>query len=191
MMRAARIARERRIPYFGICYGFQWAAVEFARNVCGLDGADSTECNPDAAHKVIYKLRDLLGVDDLGGTMRLGQYPCELAAGSRAHAIYGVGEVHERHRHRYEFNRDYESTLAERGLVISGQSPDRRFVETIELPGHPWFVAVQFHPEFRSKPLDPHPLFADFVRASHQHKLAAARSNQARPAAQGALKANG
>ena len=172
MMRAARIAREGRIPYFGICYGFQWAAVEFARHVCGLDGADSTECNPDAAHKIIYKLRDLLGVDDLGGTMRLGRYPCELAAGSRARAIYGADEVHERHRHRYEFNRDYEATLAEHGMVISGQSPDRRFVETIEVPDHPWFVAVQFHPEFRSKPLDPHPLFADFVRASQAHKTA-------------------
>ncbi len=188
MMRAARVAREGRIPYFGICYGFQWAAVEFARNVCGLDGADSTECNPDAAHKVIYKLRDLLGVDDLGGTMRLGRYPCELAEGSRARAIYGAAEVHERHRHRYEFNRDYESTLAEHGLVISGQSPDRRFVETLELPDHPWFVAVQFHPEFRSKPLDPHPLFADFVRASHEHKVAAARSRQERPALQEAVK---
>ena len=169
MMRAAKIARERQIPYFGICYGFQWAAVEYARNVCGIEGADSTECNPDAPDKVIYKLRDLLGVDDLGGTMRLGQYPCRFTPDSMARGIYGRDEVQERHRHRYEFNRAYEATLAEHGLVIAGQSPDGRFVETIELPGHPWFVAVQFHPEFRSKPLSPHPLFADFVRASYAH----------------------
>ena len=169
MMRAAQFARERLIPYFGICYGFQWAAVEYARNVCGIEGADSTECNPDAADKVIYKLRDLLGVDDLGGTMRLGQYPCQFTPGSIAQGIYGRDEVQERHRHRYEFNRAYEATLAEHGLVIAGQSPDGRFVETIELPEHPWFVAVQFHPEFLSKPLSPHPLFADFVRASYAH----------------------
>ena len=172
MMRAARIAREERIPYFGICYGFQWAAVEYARHVCGLDGADSTECEPDAAHKIIYKLRDLLGVDDLGGTMRLGTYPCQLSPGSLAQRIYGTDVVGERHRHRYEFNRTYERVLTEHGLVISGQSPDGKFVETIELPDHPWFVAVQFHPEFRSKPLKPHPLFADFVRASYEHKVA-------------------
>jgi CTP synthase len=173
MMRAAQIARERGIPYFGICYGFQWAAVEFARNVCGIAGADSTECDPDAPDKVIYKLRDLLGVDDLGGTMRLGSYPCRLVSGSKAHGIYGSDEVQERHRHRYEFNRTYESALADRGLVFSGRSPDGKFVETIELSDHPWFVAVQFHPEFHSKPLRPHPLFADFVRASYAHQTEA------------------
>jgi len=172
MMRAAHEARTRGIPYFGICYGFQWAAVEYARNVCGLEDADSTECNPNAPHKVIYKLRDLLGVDDLGGTMRLGKYPCQLAPGSKAHQIYGSDHVEERHRHRYEFNRDYETALAEHGMVISGQSPDGKFVESLELTDHPWFVAVQFHPEFRSKPLNPHPLFAAFVRASHDHKVA-------------------
>ena len=178
MMRAAQIARERGIPYFGICYGFQWAAVEFARNVCGIAGADSTECAPDAPEKVIYKLRDLLGVDDLGGTMRLGSYPCRLVPGSKAHGIYGSDEVHERHRHRYEFNPTYESALADRGLVFSGRSPDGKFVETIELSDHPWFVAVQFHPEFRSKPLRPHPLFADFVRASYAHQT----ESRSRPA---------
>ncbi|MDE0828835.1 MAG: CTP synthase [Vicinamibacterales bacterium] len=178
MMRAAQIARERGIPYFGICYGFQWAAVEFARNVCGIAGADSTECDPDAPDKVIYKLRDLLGVDDLGGTMRLGSYPCRLVSGSKAHGIYGSDEVQERHRHRYEFNRTYESALADRGLVFSGRSPDGKFVETIELSDHPWFVAVQFHPEFRSKPLRPHPLFADFVRASYAHQT----ESRSRPA---------
>ena len=171
MMQACRIARENLIPYFGICYGFQWAAVEFARNVCGLQGADSTECDSEAPHKVIFKLRDLLGVDEMGGTMRLGKYPCQLLSGSRAHALYGADEIQERHRHRYEFNRAYEPELTEQGLLISGRSPDGKFVETIELPEHPWFVAVQFHPEFRSKPLSPHPLFADFIRASYEHKV--------------------
>ena len=173
MMRAAEIARDRRVPYFGICYGFQWAAVEYARHVCGLTGADSTECDPDAEHKVIYKLRDLLGVDDLGGTMRLGSYACELLPGSLAHRVYGADLVHERHRHRYEFNCVYEKLLTEKGLVISGRSPDGKFVEIVELPEHPWYVAVQFHPEFRSKPLRPHPLFASFVEASYRRKRAA------------------
>ncbi len=171
MMKAAQVAREGEIPYFGICYGFQWAAVEYARDVCGLEGADSTECEPDAPHKVIYKLRDLLGVDDLGGTMRLGQYACDLVAGSLASRIYGASLIHERHRHRYEFNCLYERALTEKGLRISGRSPDGKFVEIIELPGHPWYVAVQFHPEFKSKPLHPHPLFASFVEASYRHKL--------------------
>ena len=173
MMEAARIARERQIPYFGICYGFQWAAVEFARNVCGLEGADSTECREDAPYKIIYKLRDLLGVGDLGGTMRLGGYPCQLEADSLARRIYGTDSVKERHRHRYEFNREYERRLTEAGLRVSGRSPDGKFVEVIELSDHPWFVAVQFHPEFRSKPLHPHPLFSDFVSAVHRHAVAA------------------
>jgi CTP synthase len=173
MMRAAEIARERGIPYFGICYGFQWAAVEYARHVCGLPDADSTECSPDAPQKIIYKLRDLLGIDDLGGTMRLGSYACELKPGSRAHHLYGQPIVHERHRHRYEFNCLYEKTLTDQGLQIVGRSLDGKFVEIIELPTHPWYVAVQFHPEFKSKPLAPHPLFAGFVEASYQRKLAA------------------
>ena len=174
MMKAAQVARERGIPYFGICYGFQWAVVEYARHVCGFANADSTECAPDTPHKVIYKLRDLLGVDELGGTMRLGSYPCELEPGTRAHEAYGVSTIAERHRHRYEFNREYEAPLVEHGLRISGQSPDGKFVEVIELPDHPWFVAVQFHPEFQSKPRQPHPLFARFVAATHRHKLGAA-----------------
>jgi CTP synthase len=179
MMKAAEIARERRIPYFGICYGFQWATVEYARNVAGLADADSTECNPDAPTKVIYKLRDLLGVDDLGGTMRLGAYACELTPGSLAQKLYGTNLVYERHRHRYEFNCLYERTLVEHGLRISGRSPDGKFVEIAELPGHPWYVAVQFHPEFKSKPTRPHPLFASFVQASHQHKTAPAAQRAA------------
>jgi CTP synthase len=172
MMKAAEIARTRDIPYFGICYGFQWATVEYARNVAGLVDADSTECNPDTSTKVIYKLRDLLGVDELGGTMRLGSYACALAPGSLAQRIYGTSVVHERHRHRYEFNCLYERDLTDRGLRISGRSPDGKFVEIAELPDHPWFVAVQFHPEFRSKPTHPHPLFASFVEAAYRHKTA-------------------
>jgi CTP synthase len=170
MMKAAEYARERGIPYFGICYGFQWATVEFARHVCRLDGADSTEVDENAPHKVIYKLRDLLGVDDLGGTMRLGRYACELAPGSMAERIYGTSLVHERHRHRFEFNCLYEPSLEENGMFVSGRSPDGKFVEIAELPSHPWYLAVQFHPEFQSKPLRPHPLFASFVEASHRHK---------------------
>ena len=173
MMKAAQVARERGIPYFGICYGFQWATVEYARNVAGLADADSTECNPDTPTKVIYKLRDLLGVDDLGGTMRLGSYACELTPGSLAQRVYGATLIHERHRHRYEFNCLYERTLTEHGLRISGRSPDGKFVEIAEMPGHPWYLAVQFHPEFKSKPTRPHPLFAAFVGAAWKHKTEA------------------
>ena len=180
MMKAAQIARERGIPYFGICYGFQWATVEYARNVAGLPEADSTECAPDTPTKVIYKLRDLLGVDDLGGTMRLGTYPCLLVPGSLARRAYGTALVHERHRHRYEFNSQYERALTEHGLLISGRSPDGKFAEIAELPGHPWYLAVQFHPEFKSKPTRPHPLFAAFVEASYEHKTAEARPRPAR-----------
>jgi CTP synthase len=172
MMKAAQVARERRIPYFGICYGFQWATVEYARNVAGLSDADSTECSPDTPTKVIYKLRDLLGVDDLGGTMRLGAYECDLIPGSLAQRTYNAARIAERHRHRYEFNCLYERTLGEHGLRISGRSPDGKFVEIAELPGHPWYLAVQFHPEFKSKPTRPHPLFAAFVEASYKHKAA-------------------
>ncbi|HET9371642.1 MAG TPA: CTP synthase, partial [Vicinamibacterales bacterium] len=172
MMAAAEYARANKIPYFGICYGFQWAVVEFARNVAGLAGADSTEVVEHAPHKVIYKLRDLLGVDDMGGTMRLGSYACRLAPDSLAFKLYGEEIIHERHRHRYEFNCLYEKTLIDSGLRIVGRSLDGKFVEIVELPGHPWFVAVQFHPEFKSKPLRPHPLFAGFVEAAHRRMLA-------------------
>jgi CTP synthase len=180
MMKAAEVARKRNIPYFGICYGFQWAAVEYARNVAGLPDADSTECDPDTPTKLIYKLRDLLGVDDLGGTMRLGGYACDLAPGSLAQRVYGASQVYERHRHRYEFNCLYEPALVEHGLRISGRSPDGKFVEIAELPSHPWYLAVQFHPEFKSKPTRPHPLFASFVDAAYRHKT----SRVPRPAAE-------
>ncbi|MGE3889052.1 MAG: CTP synthase [Vicinamibacterales bacterium] len=173
MMKAAEYARTHGLPYFGICYGFQWATVEFARNVCGLEGADSTEVDESAPHKVIYKLRDLLGVDELGGTMRLGRYACELAEGSLARKVYGASLIHERHRHRFEFNTLYEPILAEKGMRISGRSPDGKFVEIAELPAHPWFIAVQFHPEFQSRPLKPHPLFASFVEAALRRKRGA------------------
>jgi CTP synthase len=178
MMRAAEVARLRGIPFFGICYGFQWAMVEYARHVAGLTEADSTECNEQTPDKVIYKLRDLLGVDDLGGTMRLGQYVCNLTAGSLARQVYGTDTIFERHRHRYEFNPAYESVLTAHGLRISGKSPDGKFVEIAELPSHPWFIAVQFHPEFKSKPLQPHPLFAGFVGASYRHKVARLHAKQ-------------
>ncbi len=170
MVAAAEYARRTGTPYFGICYGFQWAVTEYARNVCGLSGANSTEVEPEAEHKVIYKLQDLLGVEELGGTMRLGSYTCALKPGSRAAQIYGATEIRERHRHRYEFNKAYEGCLADKGLSISGKTPDGKFVEIAEIPDHPWYIAVQFHPEFQSKPLSPHPLFADFVRASVENR---------------------
>jgi CTP synthase len=174
MMAAAEYARTRKIPYFGICYGFQWAVVEYARSMCGLPDADSTEISEETPHKIIYKLRDLLGVDDMGGTMRLGSYACRLTPDSLAFRLYGEEIIHERHRHRYEFNCLYERTLTENGLRISGRSLDGKFVEIVELPGHPWYLAVQFHPEFKSKPLHPHPLFAGFVEAAYKRKLALA-----------------
>ena len=170
MVAAAEFARRTRTPYFGICYGFQWAVTEYARHVCGLAGANSTEVDENAEHRVIYKLQDLLGVDDLGGTMRLGAYTCALTPGSRAARVYGATEISERHRHRYEFNKAYESCLTQGGLAISGKTLDGKFVEIAEIPDHPWFIAVQFHPEFKSKPLEPHPLFADFVRASLENR---------------------
>jgi CTP synthase len=172
MARAAGFARTHGVPYLGICYGFQWCVVEYARSVAGLAGAHSTECDPRAPHKVIVMLRDLVGVEEMGGTMRLGAYPCLLEPGSLAHQAYGSLEIQERHRHRYEFNREYEETLVRAGLRISGRSPDSRFVEIVEIPGHPWFVAVQFHPEFKSRPLDPHPLFRDFLGAAWRGKRA-------------------
>ncbi len=169
MIRAISHARVNKIPYFGICLGMQCAVIEFARNVCALD-ANSSEFNPSAQHRVIYKLRELLGVEEMGGTMRLGAYPCELEDDSLAFKIYGEREISERHRHRYEFNREYEAILTSYGLKISGNSPDRNFVEIVELSDHPWFLGCQFHPEFKSKPLRPHPLFVSFIEASLAYK---------------------
>src|SRR6266700_2459631 len=174
MIRAISYARRSRTPYFGICLGMQTASIEFARNVCGLKDADSTEFDAETPHPVIFKLRDLVDVEELGGTMRLGAWPCELAPGSLAREIYGgAEEISERHRHRYEFNPEYRERLERAGLLFSGVSPDERFVEMIELPRdvHPWFLACQFHPEYKSKPLNAHPIFASFVRAGHDNRL--------------------
>ncbi|HLG17099.1 MAG TPA: CTP synthase [Blastocatellia bacterium] len=171
MVRAIGYARRELTPFFGICLGMQCAAIEFARNVCGLEGADSTEFDADPPHRIIFKLRDLIGVEAMGGTMRLGAYPCRLKEGSLAERIYKEENISERHRHRYEFNPRYEDELGGRGLVFSGKSPDGKFVEMIELPDHPWFLGCQFHPEFKSKPLDPHPLFASFIRAAYEHRV--------------------
>jgi CTP synthase len=144
--------------------------IEYARNVCGLEGADSTEFNPATPHRVIYKLRELKGVDELGGTMRLGAYPCKLAPDSFARAAYGAGEISERHRHRYEFNREYEQVLTSHGLRLTGQTPDGVYVEICELADHPWYLGCQFHPEFKSKPLEPHPLFEAFLAAAYANR---------------------
>ncbi len=171
MLIAIRYAREKKVPYFGICLGMQTACVEFARNVCGLADANSSEFDPSTPHRVIYKLRELRGVEELGGTMRLGAWTCKIEPGTLAHKIYGQLEISERHRHRYEFNREYESTLTAGGLRISGSTPDGTYVEMVELPDHPHFIGCQFHPEFKSKPLEPHPLFKTFVGASYEHGL--------------------
>jgi CTP synthase len=163
---AVRYARENKIPFFGICLGMQCAVMEFGRNVCGLAGANSTEFNEAADHPVIHLMESQKAVQAKGGTMRLGAYPCDLKDGSLARAAYGAGKVSERHRHRYEFNNAYREVMAREGLVFSGLSPDGELVEVIELKGHPWFVACQFHPEFRSTPLNAHPLFRGFVGAA-------------------------
>jgi CTP synthase len=169
MLKAIQYARERRIPYFGICLGMQTACIEYARNVCGLEDANSSEFDPATPHRVIYKLRELRGVEELGGTMRLGAWPCKLEPGTLAYQIYGQSEISERHRHRYEFNREYEETMVAGGLRLSGSTPDGTYVEMIEIPGHPFFIGCQFHPEFKSKPLEPHPLFKAFIGASYEN----------------------
>jgi len=172
MLKGIQYARENDVPYFGICLGMQTACIEFARNVCGLEQANSSEFDPATPHRVIYKLRELRGVEELGGTMRLGAWACRLESGSLALQAYGQTEISERHRHRYEFNREYESTLTAGGLRITGSTPDGTYVEIVELPGHPFFVGCQFHPEFKSKPLEPHPLFTAFIKASYEHRVA-------------------
>ena len=169
MLRAIEYARTRKVPYLGICLGMQCAVIEYARNACGLKGADSTEFDPSTAHRVIYKLRELRGVDELGGTMRLGAWTAQLKPGSLAHRAYGQLEISERHRHRYEFNREYEDVLVANGLDITGTTPDGTYVEIVEIRDHPWFLGCQFHPEFKSRPLEPHPLFAAFIRAASEY----------------------
>ena len=169
MLNAIRYAREHEVPYFGICLGMQTACIEFARNVCGLEDANSSEFDPSTPHRIIYKLRELTGVEELGGTMRLGAWTCVLQPDSLAAAAYGKSEISERHRHRYEFNREYEPLLTGGGLRITGTTPDATYVEIVELPGHPFFLGCQFHPEFKSKPLEPHPIFRDFIGAAWKH----------------------
>jgi len=170
MAAAAGWARRNRVPYFGICYGFQWAVVEYARSVAGLNEASSTECHPETPDNVILKLRELIDVEEMGGTMRLGAYDCIMKEGSLAAAVYETTEVSERHRHRYEFNQEFEKVLSEAGMTFPGRTPDGKFVEIAEIPDHPWFLAVQFHPEFKSRPLAPHPLFKEFIGASWKYK---------------------
>ena len=176
---AIRYARENKIPFFGICLGMQLAVIEYARNVCGLEGANSTEFEIDTPHPVIDLMADQRGVREKGGTMRLGAYPCVLQPGTIAAKAYGTTDISERHRHRYEFSNAYRESLTKAGLVLSGTSPDNRLVEVIELPGHPYFLACQFHPEFKSRPTAPHPLFSRFIEASLERQASRAKTAKA------------
>jgi CTP synthase len=169
---AARYARENRIPYFGICLGMQMAAVEFARDVCGLERANSTEFDPASPHPVIHLMETQKGVENKGATMRLGAYPCALQDDSLAAKVYGKKKISERHRHRYEFNNAYREAFAQKGMALSGLSPDGALVEIIELKDHPWFLGCQFHPEFKSRPMESHPLFKGFIKAALQNRQA-------------------
>ena len=178
-IRAIRFAREVGIPFFGICLGMQMAVVEYARTVCGLDGANSTEFNPSSPHQVIHLMADQHGVKDKGATMRLGAYPCVLTPGSLAAEVYGATEISERHRHRFEVNNAYRDRLEAAGLALSGLSPDKRLVEMVELRNHPYFIGCQFHPEFKSRPFTPHPLFVRFVRAAAERAASRTRATTA------------
>jgi len=170
---AVRYAREERVPFLGICFGMQMAVIEYARNVCGLAGANSSEVDENTPHPVIDLMSDQRVVTKKGGTMRLGAYPCVLAEHSLAAKVYGKRKISERHRHRYEFNNKYREVLTKNGLILSGVSPDDALVEIVEIAAHPWFVACQFHPEFKSRPFDCHPLFKGFIRAAVQRKAEA------------------
>ena len=165
-IRAIEYARKEGVPYFGICYGMQWAVVEFARNVCGLKEANSTEVAPETAQPVVWAMEDQKNIEKMGGSMRLGEYDCKFTPGTAAQKVYDADTVRERHRHRYEFNNEYRQQLTDKGLVISGLNPERDLVEIVELKDHPWFVACQFHPEFGSRPYRAHPLFRGFVEAA-------------------------
>lgn len=167
-IRTIRFAREHKIPYLGLCLGMQCAVMEFARNVCGIENAISSEFDADAEHPVIDLMPDQVDVEDKGGTMRLGLYPCKLVDGTRSRELYGEELVYERHRHRYEFNNAYRKQLTDAGLILAGTSPDERLVEIVEVKDHPFFVAVQFHPEFKSRPNNPHPLFYGFIQAMEE-----------------------
>jgi CTP synthase len=167
---AIRFARETGLPFFGICLGLQCATIEFARNVVGLPAANSTEFNTATPHPVVCLLDAQRKITQIGGTMRLGAFDCRLLPGSRAHAAFRADLISERHRHRYEVNNEYRSRLEEAGMRFSGTSPDGSLVEVVELPNHPWFVGIQSHPEFKSKPTQPHPLFRDFIGASLENR---------------------
>jgi len=169
---AIRFVREHGIPFFGICLGLQCAVIEFARERCGLDAANSYEFNRETEHPVIHLMADQKDVAQMGGTMRLGAYPAVLSEGSRIREAYGKKEIAERHRHRYEVNNDYRDALTRAGMKLSGFSPDGKLVEAVEIPDHPWFVGVQYHPELKSRPLAPHPLFREFVRAAVEYRCA-------------------
>ena len=184
MIHAIRYARESKTPYFGICLGMQTMVIEFARNVCGLERANSTEFDTATPERVIYKLRELKGVDELGGTMRLGAYPCVLTDNSFARQAYGTPSISERHRHRFEFNREFEKVLTSQGLSLTGQTPDGVYVEICEIQDHPWFLGCQFHPEFKSKPMEPHPLFSAFIAAAYKNRKAHARARLVRTTGQ-------
>jgi CTP synthase len=186
MVQAARYAREHKVPFFGICLGMQCAVIEFARDVAGLKGADSSEFDPSTPHAVIDLLPEQEGLAQMGGTMRLGSYDCALKAGSRAQAEYAVPRVAERHRHRYEFNNSFRDLFQERGMRVTGLEEKRDLVEIVELPDHPWFVGVQFHPELRSRPSDPHPLFRGFIRAANDERRRRESGAPARESASGA-----
>jgi CTP synthase len=175
MIEAVRWAREHHLPFFGICLGMQVAIIEFTRHVCQLPETNSSEFAAECENPVISLLSSQRDVEDLGGTMRLGAYPCRLRPGSRVAQIYGTDQVSERHRHRYEVNNSYRDLLAEYGMRCTGLSPDGSLVEMVELPEHPWFVGCQFHPELRSRPTRPHPLFASFVKAALEHQQRAAK----------------
>ena len=163
---AVQYAREKKLPYFGICLGMHMAVIEFARNVVGLGGANTVEIDPKSAHPVISIMEDQATIEEKGGTMRLGAYPCVLGEGTLAQRSYQVSEISERHRHRFEFNNDYREKLEGAGMVLSGMSPDGNLVEMVEIPDHPYFIACQFHPEFKSRPTAPHPLFTSFIKAA-------------------------
>ena len=166
MILAANYARENKIPFLGICLGMQMAMVAFARNVLGYEDANSSELNPDTTHPVVDLMPDQNGIENLGGTLRLGSFPCVLDKTSKAYELYGEELIHERHRHRYEVNNDYRAILTEHGMVLSGLSPDGRIVEMVELKDHPFFIGTQAHPELKSRPNRPHPLFRGFVEAA-------------------------
>lgn len=170
MITAIRYARENKIPFLGLCLGMQLTIVEYARNVVGFRDAHSIEMDPNTTHPVIALMPDQNGIEDIGGTLRLGAYPCVLAKGSLAHSLYGTDNISERHRHRYEVNNDFRAVLTEKGLLLSGTSPDNRIVEMCELPGHPFYIATQGHPELKSRPNRPHPLFRGLIEAALKHK---------------------